>query len=511
MEEIQPRDPHPGASFDVARTLISSYIRAVDLDERIARAAVASQYEAIEQARAFAVNEGRFSQEFAIRSLTAEIATTLGLHEATAVTLIHEAEALVHHFPTTLRSLSEGSISRQHVRLLLHEAWSLPLERRGEFERLALPLAQDLAPTRFRREARKLRERMHTESMAERLRLERAERKVTVEPGRDGMSWLTLYLPTDQVAAISARLDFMGRRTASDDDPRTRAQREADIASDLLQHGTVDRDVATSSAAAGSVGSVRPTIFVTVPVLTLLGRSDEPASLEGFGPIDPDTARELAGDAASFFRILTHPETGTWMSYGRDAYKVPADLQRFIRLRDGVCRFPGCTHRAITGENDHTVDWQDGGHTSVENLASLCKKHHRLKHNSDWRVAQLADGIIEWTSPAGRTHRTSPDSDFGGIHEATPARPTPARPTPAWPTPARPKPAPPERGLLPTRPSGREGLSPGVPGRRSSSARPPAEAVIRTTPGLPYRSPSRREKSKARVRTPLPNDEDPPC
>ena len=54
---------------------------------------------------------------------------------------------------------------------------------------------------------------------------------------------------------------------------------------------------------------VRARVLVTVPVLTLLGRSAEPA-LEGYGPIDIDTARELAAGAPGLVRILTHPETG---------------------------------------------------------------------------------------------------------------------------------------------------------------------------------------------------------
>ncbi|MHA7153467.1 DUF222 domain-containing protein, partial [Arthrobacter sp. TMN-50] len=43
---------------------------------------------------------------------------------------------------------------------------------------------------------------------------------------------------------------------------------------------------------------VQAKVFVTVPVLTLLG-GDTPGELEGYGPIDPETARKLAGHASS--------------------------------------------------------------------------------------------------------------------------------------------------------------------------------------------------------------------
>ena len=46
-------------------------------------------------------------------------------------------------------------------------------------------------------------------------------------------------------------------------------------------------------------------------------------------------------------------------------------------------------------------------------LANYCREHHRLKtfHSgpTGWHDEQLADGTIVWTSPTGRTYRTTPD------------------------------------------------------------------------------------------------------
>ncbi|MEB0268080.1 HNH endonuclease, partial [Cryobacterium sp. 10I5] len=74
-------------------------------------------------------------------------------------------------------------------------------------------------------------------------------------------------------------------------------------------------------------------VNVTVPVLTLLGKSAEPGYLAGYGPIDPETARRLAAGAPSFTRLLTHPETGVVLSMGRDTYKVPAALKKWLEVR----------------------------------------------------------------------------------------------------------------------------------------------------------------------------------
>ncbi len=182
---------------------------------------------------------------------------------------------------------------------------------------------------------------------------------------------------------------------------------------------------AASTARRRPLGVVIPRVYVTVPVMTLLGHSDEPAELDGYGPIDAETARELAAHAPSFQRILTHPETGAYLSYGRTSYRVPADLAGYLKVRDGGCRFPGCGRRAIASDIDHTVDWAFDGRTEHDNLAHLCRKHHRLKHRTGWRMTQESGGVIRWDSPAGRVHRSRPEHPFAPGNVATPEADSP--------------------------------------------------------------------------------------
>jgi hypothetical protein len=184
--------------------------------------------------------------------------------------------------------------------------------------------------------------------------------------------------------------------------------------------------------------------MVTVPVLTAMGTSTEPGCLEGYGPIPPDVARELAAGAPSFTRLLTHPETGAVLSVGNEQYRVPADLRRVLRLRDGTCRFPGCSRPAARSDIDHTDAWEAGGPTDLDNLAHLCRLHHRLKHQTLWAVRQEPGGVLVWTSPAGKTHRTYPET-YLGPPITRPYRPQPAAPAPPgasstgqWPGPPAP-------------------------------------------------------------------------
>ncbi|TFC59749.1 HNH endonuclease [Cryobacterium sp. TMT2-15-1] len=147
---------------------------------------------------------------------------------------------------------------------------------------------------------------------------------------------------------------------------------------------------------AGLGRGIRATVNVTVPVpvLTLLGRGDEPGHLEGCGPIDPETARELAAGAPSFTRILVHPETGVMLSVGRHQYRVPKDLRRLLVIRDETCRFAGCNRPAARAEMDHSHEWREDGITRYDNLASLCAPDHRLKTQTNWTVTQSPGGEL---------------------------------------------------------------------------------------------------------------------
>lgn len=136
-----------------------------------------------------------------------------------------------------------------------------------------------------------------------------------------------------------------------------------------------------------------------------------PAELEGYGPIDAATARHIAGAAAGWDRVLTHPISGAVLAV--DRYRPGEDLKRLLRARDQHCRFPGCTRPAVYCDIDHTVAAADGGATNDSNLGHLCRMHHTMKHSSfmggrGWQPTQKAGGVYEWSAPSGKRYRTTP-------------------------------------------------------------------------------------------------------
>ncbi|SOE01065.1 HNH endonuclease signature motif containing protein [Blastococcus haudaquaticus] len=84
-----------------------------------------------------------------------------------------------------------------------------------------------------------------------------------------------------------------------------------------------------------------------------------------------------------------------------DGYTPGAELERFVRMRDRRCRFPGCRARARSCDLDHRREWPDGP-TAHDNLWCLCEHHHRLKHQAPgWRFEEADDGGLAITTPSG--------------------------------------------------------------------------------------------------------------
>lgn len=336
---------------------------------------------------------GADATEFAERAAIADLAVRLGVAEQTIRAQAHEAETLRRRAPRAWTLFREGDITAPNARLIADLADTLTESCWRAFEDAVLDLAQTLAPARFRARARALRERIEPEPFPERHRRRADERRVWVDNDLDGMCWLTAYLPAEAAHRAMTHLDKLAAAMDAPDETRTLAQRRADAASDLL------------AGVLGSTGA-SASVSVTVPVLTLLG-GGEPGILDGYGPIDADTARRLAGHAPSFTRLLTHPVTGTVLDVDRTTYRVPADLKRWLAIRDGGCTFPGCGRRASGCDLDHTLPWEHGGTTAAANLAHLCRHHHRLKHNSGWSIQQTDHGIT-WTSPTGLVRNADP-------------------------------------------------------------------------------------------------------
>lgn len=409
----------------------------------------------------------RQDRSIARRSIIAELATATRISEWTIARMLGQATDLCDRFAPAVDALAHGEITRAHL-LVIHETGS-PIENPDDltaFLHRALEVARCVPPGRLRPALTAIAESYRDLSLAQRAR-EAAERRHTgVRDLADGLAELFAVLPATLAKAIDDRLTTQARtiidtRTtdpstgatattaggttgdtditstlddagdettrdtgatsdthhdtghhggdaghhADDDGPvdtRTFDQVRADVLTDLLLTGTPD-----TCLGGDGLGEIRATVQITVPVLTMTGHSTAPCLLAGYGPIDPTMAAELAGATPRWERVMTSPVDGAILAV--DRYRPGPALQRFLRARDEHCRFPGCRRDVWRCDIDHTIDHAHGGTTCDRNLAHLCRRHHMLKHHSAWTVAQIAPGVLVWTSPSGRKHTDRPE------------------------------------------------------------------------------------------------------
>lgn len=341
-------------------------------------------------------------------SLVAEVACVLTIGERAAAALLGEAHVLTTSLPAVLDALLAGKISWQHARIIVDETSGLgaapaaalaahfldpeaPNPARGA-------AAGELAPGRFRRKVRAWRERHHPESLGIRHAKSVEDRRMEYSPDRNGMAWVSLYMPADKACAIWNKTTALARGLQGPDEPRTLTQIKVDEAARLLLGAP------GKNAEAGP--SLKADVLVTVPVLPLFGATDEPADLDNYGPIPASMARKLVSEGAgSFYRVLVDPRDGAPLEIGRTSYRLPESLKRWLRMRDGKCTFPGCSNHSQDNEADHLTAWEHGGATGISNLGQLCPKHHRLKHRTRWRPGPAAANEPPgWVSPSGRKY-----------------------------------------------------------------------------------------------------------
>ncbi len=230
-----------------------------------------------------------------------------------------------------------------------------------------------------------------------------ARRSLQVYPDEDGM-WVVRGRLEPEAGAMLVRALEAGREALyqrrqatqmpdqAEAEPPTPGQQQADalalVAETALQHG-LDPDP----------GHERYQVVVHVDAAALADpeQPGQSALEDGVG-VSAGTSRRLACDATRV--VLRHSGEGEVLDVGRRTRAIPPALRRELQARDRGCRFPGCGVRHAQGHHIH--HWVNGGPTRLDNLALLCRRHHRAVHEEGYRVERGADGTLRFSRPDGR-------------------------------------------------------------------------------------------------------------
>lgn len=346
---------------------------------------------------------------------SAEVGAALNLTAAAASRLVTQAEALRDSLPRLGALLAEGQTDWRTVEIVLARTRFVTSRVMAQIDS---ELAEQVSGWQCWSDGRittavdakvKL---LDPEAIAQR---EHAtdRRRVKVKPLGDGTAKIEAVVTTTAGLAFDARVTELASQVC-DHDPRSRDQRRSDAIHAMTDNRPLLCECGRAecpyrSAATESEPSSPPVVFNVIAERdTVVGAGMTPGYVFGYGVIDADLVRELAAEAT--MRLVTEPDVDTAAAL---RYQPTVSVQRWVRCRDLTCRFPGCEHPAEDCDVDHTVPFDHnnpsrGGLTVPANLKCLCRFHHRLKTFGGWSDEQYPDGTVVWTSPSGKTYRTTP-------------------------------------------------------------------------------------------------------
>lgn len=277
-------DPEPPSRAGVARDVIAagmsalSVVRGLESSLAACKAALVVRVLGALTVESVATELTSYQSGLAHTGCVAEIAAALQIPERTAAGLGAHAQELSLR-PATLAALQAAALSWRHVCTVLQELQTLQetpsvtAQQVDCFEGELLRLAEGTTASRFAGKARRARESLFPQSLETRTREAFRTRRISNEPGRDGMNWLTLHLPTIaadaimvhctptaraiKVAAAERQRDAEAHGTGEDcREYRTLDQLRADVAAILLMGQQLPANLSHRDGTCGSSVSV---------------------------------------------------------------------------------------------------------------------------------------------------------------------------------------------------------------------------------------------------------------
>jgi Domain of unknown function (DUF222) len=411
----------PGVVLASVLTAIDlSGLSEYDLVEAVAGWERLAGWVAAEQARALA--------ELVARPLFAGLSSfrdgidpvsAVGMEISARLRVSHrEADARVvfaHELATdrraTFDALHAGTVDVRRARTLVEGVRVLDDQRAAAVEARLLPDAGEHTPAGFRRRVERAVAAADPAGFEDRHARAVEDRQVRCRPEPDGMGSVWALLAGPDTAMVDTVLDAAadGMKHDHPDDARTHQQRRADALAEMawLAWRTGHLGGLPAGQRLARAQGRRVEIGVLVPYPTLIGLSELPGELDGFGPIPASVARRLAA-GGTWRRILTDPATGRVLDYGTTRYRPPQDLIDQVIARDRTCRGVGCDRPARSCQIDHTIPYPDGP-TAQGNTGPFCDRQHLFKTHGGWQVHQPAPGQFTWRTPTGHTYTKHPD------------------------------------------------------------------------------------------------------
>lgn len=342
------------------------------------------------------------------KGVAAQVALAKRESPARARRYLGWASILVDELPHTHAALARGETSEWRAMVVARETGWLSREHRSTVDATLAGQLQQLGDRETEARVREIAYRLDPHGYVARSAKAEADRRVSLRPAPDTMSYFTAHLPVGRGVAAYAALAKHADSLRAAGDERSRGQ----IMADTL----VER--VTGQATADAVPVEVRLVMTDQALLNIGDRAGEPANVEGHGPIPADLARRLllaAPDQQAWLRRLyTSPETGQLVALESTRRVFDGGLREFCVVRDRTCRTPWCD--APLRHVDHVVPAEAGGPTSAANGQGLCEACNYAKQTPGWRARPSPNGAageVVITTPTQHTYASRPPAPSG--------------------------------------------------------------------------------------------------
>jgi len=409
--------PRPSLDDDAARVMDAELVEV----ERL-RAAV----QACRLRQAVACQQ-RFAACGARELAVVHLALSWQLSEARVGVLLHQGRYLLTVLPGVLAALEDGVVGPEMVEVLIEVCDVLePDVAVAVADQVLAAVAAGRCPdaSAVRARARRASVRLAPGSARQRAQRANADRDVRWWAGPDGTGTVELTGPAAKVRAalgvIRDRATLLRHTDAAAGvSVRTAAQSRFDAGLELLLGGGTNHSLDSGGAArGGSTGSGLPGVLVHVPLAVALGLSEQPAQLQGYGPLTAPAAREVIEDGAQLWPVWVHPASGEPLGVadrpvqpGRDPAAIRAALLAMRTQADQLARAGALPHQP-RHPHDHQ-GWQPpapaGGAEHPAGTAGPYRVPARMR-----RYLQVRSPQCERLQRPGRALRPRPRPALAG-------------------------------------------------------------------------------------------------
>ena len=332
-----------------------------------------------------------------------QLAATLGVSARTAMQLMSDGLDLTHRLPRVNTGMEELRIAPWRARRIANLTHGLSVEAAAYVDAQLAPVADSCGPARIERLVTQATALFDPDQHAETEDEAKAAWGVRLDHYR-GTTW-----------AGTSRLEITG------DTPTLTRFHDllCATAHDQLDPGlpTVDqpslehRKITALGVIADGAGATTHTkLYLHLHTTDLTDPPVRVGEVEKLGPL----TRARMQEWLTTNRFTLQPVLDMRRADAVDQHDPPAWMRELVILRDRTCVHPYCDRPSRDCDLDHIeayVEMDDGGppgQTRPDNLAPLCRRHHRAKTHHGWTYQRNTHGTYTWTSPSGHRYTVDP-------------------------------------------------------------------------------------------------------